>query len=117
MVELKPCPACGSKIATPVLEYDVKFPQLGYVRCREITCGLKTGLFADGGRHAVEIWNSIPRTDDARGVGKWITKENGKVWWYECSCCGTRPLKSRWADEETLSCYCPSCGARMEVNE
>ena len=52
--------------------------------------------------------------DEARGVGKWITKENGKVWWYECSCCGTRPLKSRWANEETLSCYCPSCGARMK---
>ena len=55
--------------------------------------------------------------DEVRGVGKWITKENGKVWWYECSCCGTRPLKSRWVNEETLSCYCPHCGAKMEVSE
>ena len=56
--------------------------------------------------------------DEVRGVGKWIAKEtNGKVWWYECSCCGTRPLKSRWANEETLSCYCPNCGARMEVSD
>ena len=66
-----------------------------------------------------EIVRSAPTVspDDARGVGKWITKENGKVWWYECSCCGTRPLKSRWANEETLSCYCPNCGAKMEVSE
>lgn len=64
MPELKPCPACGSHISTPELVLDEKYPQLGYVRCRTITCGLRTGLFAEGGRHAVEIWNSLPRRDD-----------------------------------------------------
>ena len=55
--------------------------------------------------------------DEARGVGKWITKEHGKVWWYGCSCCGARPLKSRYEKKEVLSRYCPNCGAKMEVSE
>lgn len=113
MAELKPCPACGSKIAKPVLEYDVKFPQLGYVRCREITCGLKTGLFADGGRHAVEIWNSLPRTDEMRGVVhckdcKWChagycEKYDDLIPWG----CANKP----WEDW-----FCAD-GAKMEVSE
>ena len=118
MTELKPCPACGSKIATPVLEYDVKFPQLGYVRCREITCGLKTGLFADGGRHAVEIWNSIPRTDEVRGAGKWLRKEKVRHnldgdgdYRYECSACG----HSDEHNENVHVPFCWYCGAKMEV--
>ena len=88
-------------------------------------CGMKCGCeryecgYDEAGCPKVRDLETAPTVspDEVRGVGKWITKENGKVWWYECSCCGTRPLKSRWADEETLSCYCPSCGARMEVNE
>ena len=122
MTELKPCPACGSKIATPALEYDPKFPQLGYVRCREITCGLKTGLFADGGRHAVEIWNSLPRPDEVRGVGKWEKDSDGLD---VCSECGEIALQrvfielpDKIVDSKMIrSKYCPHCGAKMEVRD
>ena len=115
MAELKPCPACGSKIATPVLEYDPKFPQLGYVRCREITCGLKTGLFADGGRHAVEIWNSLPRLDEVRGVGRWVRISGFHLDHeyyparYKCDQC------EHFVDSGDDRNYCPNCGAKMEV--
>ena len=119
MTELKPCPACGSKIATPVLEYDVKFPQLGYVRCREITCGLKTGLFADGGRHAVEIWNSIQRTDEVLGVWKRIERDDyDRDIYYECSVCHTPfTMLDGTTPELNDYHYCPNCGAKMEVSE
>ena len=109
MLELKPCPACGSKIAAPALEHDVEFPQLGYVRCRSITCGLRTGLFADGGRHAVEIWNSLPRHDEVRGVGEWIVLEPE----IDLRCCSICDHKIIRADCN----YCPNCGAKMGVNE
>ena len=116
MVELKPCPACGSKIASPTLEYDVEFPQLGYVRCREITCGLKTGLFADGGRHAVEIWNSLPRPDEVRGVGKWDRVET--EFGLRCPKCGKLLDEyvngGEWVALSEIPNYCPNCGAKME---
>lgn len=65
MQDLKPCPYCGSVIAKPRLVLDEKYPQLGYVCCTEITCGLRTGLFSLGGKRAVEIWNALPRWVEA----------------------------------------------------
>lgn len=47
--------------------------------------------------------------------GKWIIKtkddENCKYYWYECSECHERPLKN--LGQDSLSEYCPHCGAEM----
>ena len=105
-------------IDTPEGSYTYHYENKDFDRfdCVELLCGKHwDGHTEDDVTRLLSLPTISP--DEVRGVGEWITKENGKVWWYECSCCGTRPLKSRWADEETLSCYCPNCGAKMEVSE
>lgn len=56
--------------------------------------------------------------DEARRVGKWIKNRDKVVWWFECSCCHEKPLIARFGDFESLSTFCPHCGAlMMEVSE
>ena len=70
-------------------------------------------------RECKDLIDSAPTIspDEVRGVGKWI--DNGVRAW-SCSCCGT-PLNHirQFAsfEKNELPNYCPSCGARMEVNE
>ena len=48
--------------------------------------------------------------------GGWIKKQDDCSWWYECSNCGERPLYTGFCDV-SLSAFCPSCGAKMGVQE
>ena len=44
--------------------------------------------------------------------GEWIRKDDTIVYWYECSKCGTRALRSIFG-QYVLSKFCPRCGADM----
>ena len=44
----------------------------------------------------------------------WIINSDRKTWWYECSNCHSKPLKSEWGND-SLSLYCPNCGKRMNA--
>ena len=49
--------------------------------------------------------------------GKWVKKNDDNCWWFECSECGSKPLYSRFVDDDVLTQFCPFCGAKMEVGE
>lgn len=61
------------------------------------------------------IIDDVP-TADVREVihAKWIKKEDSISYWYECSNCGCRPLKSRFG-QDVHSSFCPDCGATMDL--
>lgn len=72
----------------------------------------------------VGMLNGMPSAEPERKVGKWIECDGSEHW--KCSECGYRA--SYWFNEENsssyeldmsewLSDYCPSCGAKMEVEE
>lgn len=48
--------------------------------------------------------------------GEWVRVEDSDSWHYECSRCRERPLYSLYGDI-VLSGTCPTCGAKMEVQE
>lgn len=48
-----------------------------------------------------------------RKRGEWHKRDNGQIYWYECSCCGCEPLRNKWNGEPELSDFCPTCGADM----
>ena len=62
-VNLRPCPACGSKNVKLEAPFE-DVPQLKRVRCTDISCGLTTGTFALEGKHGVELWNNMLRRTD-----------------------------------------------------
>lgn len=53
-----------------------------------------------------------------RKRGEWIKQMDEQAWWYECSVCGDYPLKNAFG-HESLSRFCPWCGAYMrgEAND
>lgn len=59
------------------------------------------------------------QTEDVALVrhGRWQKCSVGKSWWYACSVCGERPGKDWLAFSDSLSDYCPNCGARMDGEE
>lgn len=53
-----------------------------------------------------------------RMKGRWIKQvdESINAWWYECSACGDYPLKDAFG-HDSLSQFCPWCGAEMSEGE
>ncbi len=49
----------------------------------------------------------IRKTEEPKWQAKWIKKNNGIIWWSECSNCGKRLFIS------SPSKYCPECGCEM----
>ena len=61
-----------------------------------------------------EALEELPSVEPERKTGKWIKVVDEETsisitWHYECSSCGSR---KGWKDYH----YCPSCGAKMEVD-
>ena len=46
-------------------------------------------------------------------TGTWVKRHDDVCYWYECSECGEKPLRSIWTDERVKTPYCAYCGARM----
>ena len=55
---LRPCPACGE---SKVFFYELTCNEVRGIACGNISCGLSTGAFALNGKHAIELWNRMPR--------------------------------------------------------
>lgn len=65
-----------------------------------------------------EILDDLPAAEaEAVRHGRWQKCSVGKSWWYACSVCGERPGKDWLAFSDSLSDYCPNCGARMDGEE
>lgn len=67
-----------------------------------------------------KVVNEMLEAEPERKSGKWIKKSNISpfytMWWYECSECGQYPPKDVY-NQESLTNYCPHCGAKMEDEE
>ena len=118
MTELKPCPCCGGKAA-----FEINDDRTGeiFIACR--SCSISTDTFGPCDKaKAASVWNR--RADVAPVVhGEWIgyttsafagVDDCGEPKWtpkkfFRCSRCrrGTA-VKEK---------HCPSCGARMDVEE
>ena len=53
----------------------------------------------------------LRKKDEPKWIAKWIRKENGLFWWYECSNCG----KVLFISEPGK--YCTDCGCEMTLDE
>jgi hypothetical protein len=70
--------------------------------------------FYNGLETARQIAHDLPAADvQPVRHGRWLKKDYGGFYWYECSECGTRPPKNQWK-YQWLSPYCPYCGCAME---
>ncbi len=63
----------------------------------------------------IDAVEEMPSVEPERKPGKWIKVVDEETsisitWHYECSSCGSR---KGWKDYH----YCPSCGAKMEVDD
>ena len=56
--------------------------------------------------------DELPSAQPERKRGRWIKQMDELAWWYECSVCGDYPLKDAYG-HESLSMFCPNCGADM----
>jgi len=45
---------------------------------------------------------------------KWVMKYCGHQYWFECSMCGQKALRSSY-NKYYFSRFCPNCGAKMEM--
>lgn len=66
--------------------------------------------------HTDRIWFKTKHGKEVEFVkrkrGRWIRKSNTICYWYECSECGEKPLKTVYGDI-ARSTFCPWCGADM----
>lgn len=71
----------------------------------------------DTGDEIIEDLYNQPTVDAVeRKRGRWTRKSNTICYWYECSECGEKPLKTVYRDM-ALSTFCPWCGAEMRTKE
>lgn len=61
--------------------------------------------------------DKIPNADVVQVIhAKWIKIEDDICYWYGCSNCKEEVLKNRYG-YDLFSCYCPNCGAKMDMEE
>lgn len=66
--------------------------------------------------YIIGVLEELPSAQPERKRGEWIMKDDEKMWWYECSVCGEKPLMSVYV-QDVLSDFCPHCGADMKGEE
>lgn len=76
------------------------------------------GVFTESLKNEVLKIISEQATADVAEVrhGKWIRKENTKVYWYACSLCGEKVPKNEYGNDY-WSDYCPRCGTIMDLGD
>ena len=107
--ELRPCPFCGGE-AKEFTGEDAA-PHRWTVECD--SCGAHVG--SDTRHKARAKWNR--RAERACRVGCYPPGYEDNLHYEVCSECGTILTASRPGDRHSKRAnYCPSCGARVEVN-
>ena len=102
MIELKPCPFCGSDDLVMSSRETYAFmtgKRMEFYRVKCDTCGAMVDNDFEDTDKAIEAWNR--RADEK--VGKWIDIDDCIT--LECSLCKGQHYNA--------SPYCPNCGARM----
>ena len=107
--ELKPCPFCGGEAKH---KHIFQNPDKCMVGCSRCDAGID-GVF-ENEAEATEYWNYRTPANVAPVVhGRWIERNQNSAD-VICSECNTLETNR---DSNYKSCFCPSCGAKMDGQE